>query len=117
MRTLLRAVLLATAFALGTIAFGWWAVPAVAALWGLIAGPGRRNAGTAAIAAAVAWAVLLVAPALRGAPTATFVVHLARTMSVPVWALLTAELALPLMMSWSATTLTASVREGRHGNG
>jgi hypothetical protein len=115
-RTLLRGLLLATAFALGTITFGWWAVPAVAALWGLIAGSGRANAGTSAVGAAVAWGVLLVAPAVRGAPTVAFLVHLARAMSVPVWALLSAQLALPLVLSWSATTLAASVREGRYGS-
>ena len=36
-RTLLQILLLSVAFALATVIMGWWAVPALAVLWGLLA--------------------------------------------------------------------------------
>ena len=58
-RSLLRLTLLGTAFALGTVALGWMAVPAVGIFWGFIASVTRRPALTAGAAALLAWAVLL----------------------------------------------------------
>jgi hypothetical protein len=112
-RPALRVGILAVAFAIGTGAFGWWAVPAIAALWGLIAG--RHSARASAIAAPLAWGVLIATAALRGAPIGTFVSSLAGAMALPAWLLLSAEFTLPLMLAWSATALFGSIRERPHG--
>jgi hypothetical protein len=105
----LRGGVLIAAYVLGTITFGWWSVPAIAALWGLIAGRGR--AWTSAIAAVVAWAALLAFTAARGAPLASFAHQLAGAMAVPAWTVLSAEFALPLTLAWSATAVFGSIRE------
>ena len=50
MRRLVRLLLLTAAIVVGTAAFGWWAVPVIAACWGVIA---KRQRG-AALAAGLA---------------------------------------------------------------
>lgn len=60
MRELLSWIGLILGFAAATLVLGWWGVPAVGAIWGLI----RNRSGAwraAAITAAVAWTVLLAA--------------------------------------------------------
>lgn len=112
MRNLLRILLLAAAFVLGTWAFGWWAVPAGALFWGLINPAGRRVAVRAALAASLGWALLLVVPALLGAPVLHFGAELAQSMAVPAWALVAAELIFPFVVAWGAATLGVAVRGG-----
>ncbi len=58
--------LLAGAFAAGTAAVGWWAVPLIAVIWGIVA---RHQAGAAlmaGLAAMIAWAALLGVAAAHG---------------------------------------------------
>jgi len=66
MSLLIRLVLLSAAIALATIAFGWWAVPVVAAVWGVVARHQRGSALADGLASVVAWAGLLGADAARG---------------------------------------------------
>lgn len=112
-RGLLRLALLALAFALGTYAFGWWAVPAVAFAWGAMSGAARRVAVRAGVAAAVAWALLLLVQALLRAPVFSFGDKLAGAMQVPVWALWTVEVAFPFVVGWSAALLGSVLRGPR----
>ncbi len=109
-RGLLRLMLLALAFGLGTYGFGWWAVPLVSFAWGVMNGPTRRVAVRAGLAAAIAWALLLVAPAITGAPIFSFGGKLAGAMQVPAWALWTVELGFPLVLAWSAALLGSAFR-------
>ena len=50
-RTLLQILLLSVAFALATVIMGWWAVPALAVLWGLLT-PNEKHPALVAAAAA-----------------------------------------------------------------
>ena len=109
-RALLRSTLLALAFGLGTYAFGWWAVPVVALAWGAMSGPVRRVAVRAGVAAALAWALLLLAPGLMGDPVISFGRKLAGAMQVPVWALWVVELVFPFLVAWSAALLGSALR-------
>ena len=109
-RALLRLALLTVAFALGVYAFGWWAVPATAAAWGLINPGARRVAARAAIAALVAWVLLLFGPQLAGAPIVPFGIRLSAAMQIPAWALWTAECAFPVVLAWSGAALAAALR-------
>jgi len=59
MRSLLRLLLLASAFGLGTVSLGWLAVPGIGLLWGLIAAEASRPVATGAAAATLSWALLL----------------------------------------------------------
>lgn len=110
MRGLLRVALLAAAFALGTYAFGWWAVAVVGVAWGVM-NPGMpRVALRAGVAAAVAWGGLLAMPAVAGAPMAAFATKLAAVMQVPAWGLLAAELLFPGALAWSAAVVGSVAR-------
>ena len=42
MKALLGILMLAAAFALGTVVIGWWAVPVIGAAWGLAAAPDKK---------------------------------------------------------------------------
>lgn len=55
----------AAAFAAGTVAGGWWAVPVIGLVWGFFA-HARRPGLRAAAAAGLAWAVLLAWTATQG---------------------------------------------------
>ncbi|MDE3152576.1 MAG: hypothetical protein KGL93_10060 [Gemmatimonadota bacterium] len=112
-RTLLRVGLLALAFALGTYAFGWMAVPVVGLVWGALAGHSRRPALHAGVAAAAAWAALLLVPALTGLPTLTFATRLAAAIQVPGWALWLAELVFPLLTGWAGALLGTALAPRR----
>lgn len=63
---LARVALLSVAIGIGTWVLGWWAVPLLGAVWGVLQ-RGRPRFLTAFAAAAVAWATLLAFDALRGA--------------------------------------------------
>ncbi|HVA58782.1 MAG TPA: hypothetical protein VNF92_12950 [Gemmatimonadaceae bacterium] len=106
----MRLALVAAAFALGTYAFGWWAVAVVGVIWGAM-NPGMpRVAVRAALAAAIGWAVLLAAPIAGGAPTIPFARTLAKVMEVPLWGLVAVEFVFPLALAWGGATLGAVLR-------
>ncbi|HET7631214.1 MAG TPA: hypothetical protein VFK16_02735 [Gemmatimonadaceae bacterium] len=107
-----RMGLLVFAFGLGTYAFGWWVVAAIALAWGLVAAQAPRTPIRAAWAALIAWALLLVLPGLMRAPTFSFATQLAHSMAVPTWALWFAELVFPFVMAWSAAAVGAAVNGG-----
>ena len=65
MRTVASILLLAAAFALGTWILGWWAVPLLGAVWGIMRRGHPRFVGAFA-AAAVAWLALLAFDATSG---------------------------------------------------
>ena len=56
-------LVLTLAFAAASV-LGWWAIPATAALWGILRPIARRPALVAAAAAALAWAAWLVVDAI-----------------------------------------------------
>lgn len=112
-RTWLRLILLALAFALGTSVLGWWAVPAVGAVWGLMNPAGRRVAFHAGVAAALAWAALVLVPAVLGAPVLPFAGKLADSMRIPGWVLAAVELLFPFALAWASATLGAAVLGSR----
>ena len=70
MRQLLRVVLLAGACVVATVIAGWWSVPVLGAIWGVIARRERGAGWTAALAAGIAWTSLLLWTALRGSVAA-----------------------------------------------
>lgn len=113
MRGLARLILVAAAFALGTYAFGWWAVAVVGVIWGAINPRMPRVALRAGVGAAIAWAVLLAIPAASGAPMASFTAKLAAVIQVPAWGLIVAELIFPAALGWSAAVIGSLSRPRR----
>jgi len=105
MRALAGFLLLAAAFALGSWV-GWWMVPAVAVLWGLLRPAVRRPILSAALAAAAAWAVWLTVDSLRGQGAAgRLASQLGSVMHLPAPALFFVTLLFPALLGWSASAL------------
>lgn len=104
-RALVRVLLLATAFALATFWFGWWTVPVVAAIWGVLARGLRSGALVSACAAGLAWGALLLWDASAG-PVSELAATLGTLMHLPPIALPLATLVFPALLAWSATMVT-----------
>jgi hypothetical protein len=103
-RQLAIVAVLALAIAVGTWWLGWWAVPIMGAAWG-VARYGRHPAWTAAVAAALAWMLLLGIAALHG-----HVGGLSRivgdAMGLPGWGPILAALVLPAALAGTAARLS-----------
>ena len=112
MRSLGSLVLLAAAFAIATVVLGWWAVPVVAAAWGLVRRGLPRSGALAAAGAALGWAALLAWTALRG-PLGTLAGQLAGIFGVPAAVLPVVALVFAALLAWSAAHLTGALVAGR----
>ena len=110
MRGFVKYLLLAEAFAVATFAAGWWAVPIVAAIWGLVSTDARR-ARDAALCAAVGWAILLLLDAARG-PVGVMAAQLGDIMGLPASVLYLLTLVFPALLAWSAAALMPMLRKG-----
>ena len=96
-------VLLAAAFALGTIGFGWWSVPVIALVYAVVTSPGVAPVRAATLGALLAWAVLLIWSLVTG----RFMVLLGKLgaiAQVPGVVFLILTLMLGFALSWSAST-------------
>jgi hypothetical protein len=101
---------LVTAFVLGTALVDWWTVPVVAGAWGLVTAYDQRPWRTAAIAAAAAWALLLVLSATRG-PLLVLAGLLGGIFGLPGFAVVLLALIFPVLLAWSAAGLVSALRE------
>ncbi len=108
MRTLIRVLMLTLAFAAGTALLGWWSVPLLGAIWGVIAWRTSRVAVTAGAAALLAWGVLLAISA-RADAFGTLVGALSAVMQLPSIALVLLTLLFPALLAWSAARVTSAV--------
>ena len=113
-RLVLRIVLLAAALALGTVVAGWWALPVLGAVWGLING-GRRWVGSQTIAAgALAWGALLWWTATVG-PFALLVSKTSAIMGLPPAVLFALTVLFGGLAAGSAAGFVASTVRSRAG--
>lgn len=110
MSSIVKAILLAEAFAVATFGLGWWSVPLVAAVFALVSASGNR-AIIAALCAAGGWATLLLLDFAKG-PVATMGSKLGGVMHLPAVALYTATLLFPALLAWSVAALMPSLRSG-----
>jgi hypothetical protein len=116
MRTVALPLLaLLVAFAAGTWAVGWWAVPALAlahGLWRRGRAPGAVFVG---LTAGLAWGLLLAAAAATG-PVGALAARLATLMGLSAPALYAATIVCPALLAWSAAALGGAVTApSRHG--
>jgi hypothetical protein len=105
---LIRAVLLAEAFAVATFALGWWTVPVVAAIYALVSA-NPKKARTAALCALGGWATLLLLDAVKG-PVTAMASRLGGVMGVPSIVLLILTLVFPAALAWGAAAVIPSLR-------
>jgi len=110
MRTFVKFILLAEAFAVATYGLGWWVVPMIAVIWGLVSRDPAK-ARFAALAAAVGWATLLLLDVTRG-QVGVMGSQLGAAMKLPAFALYLLTLIFPALFAWCAATLTPTVRKG-----
>ena len=104
MRFLLRVILLALSFGLGTWILGWWAVPLFAAIAAFLARNVQHQGFAAALAAAVAWGTLLAWSATEGSVWA-FSRVAGGAMGISGVTLIVLTIAFPAALAWAATTV------------
>ena len=114
MRFLIRISLLAAALAVGTIAFGWWAVPVIGLVWGVVAYEQRGAALTAGLAAMAAWGGLLLRDTMHG-PVGALAATLGQLFGVHVAAIYALTLALPGLLAVTAAIVGRAGRGSRSG--
>ena len=105
---MVKAVLLAEAFAVATFGLGWWTVPVIAAAYA-IASKNPHRAHTAGLCALAGWATLLLLDAAKG-PVGTMATRLGGVMSLPPVVLFIITLIFPALLAWSAAKLMQSLR-------
>ncbi|NOT08058.1 MAG: hypothetical protein HOP28_07625 [Gemmatimonadales bacterium] len=108
MRAFLGFLSLSAAFA-AAVWLGWWAIPAVAAAYGLTRPAVRAPALRAAVAAMFGIGGWLVADWVPGGgrPFSALLGRLAGIMSLPAPVLSIATLVFPALLAWAAATLGA----------
>lgn len=109
---LTRLVLLASAFAIATVALGWWAVPIVAALYAAITTAQRSSALLSGLAAMLGWGGLLSVAASRG-PVSTLAAELAGVLSVRPIAVYAVTIAFPGLLAISAAVVARAATSAR----
>lgn len=77
----IRLLLVTAAMAAATIGFGWWGVPVVGAIYGVLARHERSSALLSGIAGMLAWCALLLWISTRG-PVGTLAATLGGVLSI-----------------------------------
>ena len=109
MRALVLWLVLLAAIALGTAVLGWWAVPVVAAVWGLATPVKKGTWWRAAVAASGAWALLLLFTAIQG-PVGELASKVGAVFALPGFAFVLLTLLFPAVMAASAAELAGTLR-------
>jgi hypothetical protein len=110
-RRVLRVLAFASLAAGGTVAVGWWTVPALAAIWVRVLPSDRRPVRTTIIGAGLAWTGLLGFAALHD-PVSTLAACLSATLDLPRWGLVAVTMLFPALLAGAAAVLAkpASIR-------
>lgn len=108
-RTTLRVGLLALAFVIGTVGFGWWMVPLLGLVWGGISRAVERPGRVAAYAAGLAWALLL-AWAMLTSPAWELAAMVGGAMGLPGPILLLLALGLPMAIAGTGAYVVSRIR-------
>jgi len=114
-RQLLAVAVLALAMALGTAWIGWWAVPVFGGVWG-VTRYGNFPAATAAVAAALAWMLLLGLTALQG-PAGNVSRMVGNAMALPGWFPLLLTILFPAALAGVAAGLAHAIMPALEGAG
>ncbi len=110
MRSVLRLGLLALAIALATVFLGWWSVPTIGVLWGVVARRGTHPGFMAAGAATLAWTALLFLVAVQG-PMWDLADKVGGILAIPGWLFIFITVAFPAVLAGTAAVVGGEVRE------
>ena len=102
-------LVVSVAMAALTWLLGWWGVLLAAAIVGFVFRDQGGGGWRVALAAALAWAALLVGDALAG-PLGVVSATLGGVLRVPGVVLVLLTLAFPALLAWSAATVVAESR-------
>jgi hypothetical protein len=87
---------------------GWWGVPLIAAVVGVVLCTRRGIAGLTALAAVIAWSVLIIVDGASGRFGA-LARAVAGTLTLPASVLLTVTLLFSALLAWSAAALGVEI--------
>ena len=107
--TIVAAILVAA-----TWVAGWWGVPLVAIVAGALLSTRRGIAGLTALAAVIAWSVLILVDGASGRFGA-LAGAVAGTLTLPAAALLTVTLLFAALLAWSAAAIGVEIGRVRRG--
>lgn len=105
-----RVVLLAAAFIVATLLFGWWGVAHVAIVWGILARDTRGAGVVSGVSAMAAWAALLAWSA-TGGPVSHLATTLGGIMGAPGLAFIALALVFPAALAWAGARTAAGIAE------
>ncbi len=108
LRPTVKFLLLTEAFAVGTFAFGWWAVPVLALAWALLVSSSRPVL-FATICATAAWSGVLLLDAARG-PLDVVAQRFGGVTGFPPIALIAVTILFPALLSWTASSVGLAIR-------
>ena len=114
MRRILALLVLAAAYAAGTLAVGWLALPILGLVWGWLNRLTPGAALTSGVAAGLAWSALLAWTAMSG-PLALLASKVGQIIGAPGGLLLAATLLFGGLLAWSATVVGAVLGMPRRG--
>ncbi|MFN2602037.1 MAG: hypothetical protein ABR582_04675 [Gemmatimonadaceae bacterium] len=109
LRAVVKFLLLSEAFAVATYAVGWWAIPLVALVCGLVMNREGRPIYYSTICAAAGWLSLLLLDAARG-PLGELAARFGGVMGFSPVALFVTTLIFPALLAWSASSLGVVIR-------
>lgn len=109
----LRVVFLALVFALGTAWYGWWTVPVIALVYGVMDRARWHRGWLAASGAVVSWSGILTIAQMRGAPVWESGGRIASILRLPAPALLVVTLAFAALLAGPAATLGSAISRNR----
>ncbi len=109
-RTVLRIALLTLAFAIATMLFGWWGLLFTGLAWGFLARSTRAVGFSAAVAAALAWAGLLLGASVKS-PVGALASTVSAVLGAPSIALAVLTLVFGTALGWSAARCAAGLAE------
>jgi hypothetical protein len=108
-RVLLRVVCLVLVLALGTVWYGWWAIPPIAFVYGAVDDARWHRGWIAADAAMLAWAGILVAETVRGAAMGATVTRIAGVLQLPIWVFPLGTVLFAMLLAGPAAVVGAEV--------
>lgn len=108
-RVLLRVVFLLLVLALGTLWYGWWALPPVAFVYAAVDDARWHRGWIAAVAAVLAWGGILVAETVRGAAMGATATRIAGVLQLPVWVFPLGTLLFAMLLAGPAAVIGAEV--------
>lgn len=109
MKTMITVLAIVAAILVGaTWVVGWWGVPLIAAVVGVVLCTRRGIAGLTALAAVIAWSVLIIVDGASGRFGA-LARAVAGTLTLPASVLLTVTLLFSALLAWSAAALGVEI--------